>query len=150
MPGGAFIARIAGADTLAPAVLDSINHWRARTQARRDSMTAKLARETYAQPALIPAMPWLDAVPPPAPTATLSLLGNRADVALTPGGESLAVWVMQSKWPNGSWRTEIVPITLRQWTVTAPTPDAGAPVEVWVSVVDRAGNQSRPVRVRSR
>jgi uncharacterized lipoprotein YddW (UPF0748 family) len=147
MPGGAF-TRIPGADTLAPAVIDSINRVRARTQARRDSMTAKLARETYAQPALIPAMPWLDAVPPPAPTAALSRLGNRADVALTPRGESLAVWVVQSKWPNGAWRTDIVPITVRQWTVTAQTPDAGAPAEVWVSVVDRAGNQSTPVRVR--
>jgi hypothetical protein len=57
---------------------------------------------------------------------------------------------VQSKWPNGAWRTEIVPITVRQMTVTAQTPDAGAPVEVWVSVVDRAGNQSTPVRVRSR
>jgi hypothetical protein len=147
MPGGAF-TRIPGADTLAPAVIDSMNRVRARTQARRDSMTAKLARETYAQPALIPSMPWLDAVPPPAPTATLSILGNRADVALTSRGESLAVWVVQSKWPNGTWRTEIVPITVRQWTVIAPTPDAGVPVDVWVSVVDRAGNQSAPVRVR--
>lgn len=48
-------SRIPGADTLAPAVVDSINRVRARTQARRDSMTAELARETYAQPALIPA-----------------------------------------------------------------------------------------------
>jgi uncharacterized lipoprotein YddW (UPF0748 family) len=149
MPGGAFIARIAGADTLAPAVLDSINRWRARTQARRDSMTAKMTRETYAQPALTPAMPWLDAVPPRAPTAALSRAENRVDVTLTPpSGEPLSVWVVQSRWPNGAWRTEIVPITVRQWTVTAPAPDAGAPAEVWVSVVDRAGNQSTPVRVR--
>jgi hypothetical protein len=151
MPGSAFTARIPGADTLAPAVLDSINRGRARTQARRDSMTAKMMRETYSQPALTPAMPWLDAVPPSAPTATLSRQGNRVDVTLTPpSGESLKVWVVQSKWPNGAWRTEIVTITERQWTVTALTPDAGAPMEVWVSVVDRAGNQSTPVRALPR
>ena len=148
MAGGVF-TRIPGADTLAPARIDSISRGRARTQARRDSMTIKMARETYAEPALTPAMPWLDAVPPPAPTAALSRVGNRVDVTLTPArGEPLSVWVVQSKWPNGTWRTEIVPVTVQQWTITAPGPDAGAPVEVWVSVVDRAGNQSTPVRVR--
>ncbi|HYN81848.1 MAG TPA: hypothetical protein VES88_10135 [Gemmatimonadaceae bacterium] len=86
---------------------------------------------------------------PRAPIAALSRLENRADVTLTPPrDESLAVWVVQSKWPNGAWRTEIVPITVRQWTITAPPSDAAAPAEVWVSVVDRAGNQSTPVRVR--
>jgi len=148
MPDGAF-TRIPGADTLTPAVIDSINRVRARTQARRDSMTTKLARETYAQPALTPAMPWLDAVPPPAPTAALSRVANRVDVTLTPPrGESLSVWVVQSKWPSGAWRTEIVPITTLQWTVTAPAPNAGVPAEVCVSVVDRVGNQSTPVRIR--
>ena len=148
MPGGAF-TRIPGADTMASARVDSINRVRARTQAMRDSMTAKMARETYAQPALTPAMPWLDAVPPAAPTATLSRNGNRVDVTITPPrGKLLSVWVVQSKWPNGAWRTEIIPITTLQWTVTEPAADAGAPTEVWVSVVDRVGNQSTPVHIR--
>ncbi|HUQ18624.1 MAG TPA: hypothetical protein VM099_03335, partial [Gemmatimonadaceae bacterium] len=148
MPGGAF-TRIPGADTLAAAVRDSLNRARVRTQARRDSMTAKMQRETYAQPALTPAMTWLDAVPPPAPTASLMRTGNRVDVTVTPlRGELLSVWVVQSKWTNGGWRTEIVPITTQKWTVTAPAADAGAPTDVWVSVVDRVGNQSTPVRVR--
>jgi uncharacterized lipoprotein YddW (UPF0748 family) len=147
MPGSAFMTRIPGADTLAPPVLDSINRGRARTQARRDSMTAKMMRETYSQPALTPAMPWLDAVPPSPPTAVFSQEGNQVNVTLTPpGGEPLNVWVVQSKWPSGAWRTEIVPITTRQWTVTALAQNAGVPTEVWVSVVDRAGNQSMPVR----
>jgi hypothetical protein len=148
MPGGVF-TRIPGADTMASARLDSINRSRARTQARRDSMTTKMARETYAQPALTPAMTWLDAVPPAAPAAVLSRAGNRVDVTVTPPrGKLLSVWVVQSKWPNGAWRTEIVPITTQKWTVTAPAPDSGAPTDVWVSVVDRVGNQSTPVHVR--
>ncbi|HUQ19274.1 MAG TPA: family 10 glycosylhydrolase [Gemmatimonadaceae bacterium] len=148
MPGGAF-TRIPGNDTLASAVRDSLNRARVRTQARRDSMTAKMIRETYAVPALTPAMTWLDAVPPAAPSAVLTRTGNRIDVTVTPPrGELLSVWVVQSKWTNGGWRTEIVPITTQKWTVTAPAPDAGAPTDVWVSVVDRVGNQSTPVRVR--
>jgi uncharacterized lipoprotein YddW (UPF0748 family) len=149
-PTGAFTP-IAGSDTLAQFRLDSINAVRARTQVRRDSMTNKLMRETYARAALIPAMPWLDDAPPPAPTATLQQLGNKVSVTLTPArGEQPYLWVVQSKWPQGWWCTEIVPAARREWSVAAPRADAGAPVEVWVSVVDRVGNQSRAVRASQR
>jgi uncharacterized lipoprotein YddW (UPF0748 family) len=146
MPNGAFTA-IAGADTLAQMRIDSIHAGRMRTQARRDSMTNKMMRETYARPALVPEMPWLDKRAPPAPTASLQQLGNRTTVSLTPArGEAAFVWVVQSKWASGIWRTEIVPATRRDWPIAAPSADAGAPVEVWVSAVDRMGNQSRAVR----
>lgn len=146
MPNGAF-ARMPDPDTLSQARRDSINMMRARTQARRDTMTSKMMRETYARPALIPAMPWLDEQAPPAPTATLQQLGNKTSVTLNPArGEAAYLWVVQSKWPRGSWTTAIVPADQREWSIAAPTPDAGAPVEVWVSVVDRVGNQSRAVR----
>jgi hypothetical protein len=108
-----------------------------------------MMREAYARPALIPAMPWLDDKAPAAPSAALQQLGNRTSVSVTPArGEAAYLWVVQSKWPRGSWRTEIVPASQQNWTVTAPGADAGAPVEVWVSAVDRVGNQSRAVRAR--
>jgi hypothetical protein len=138
---------IPGADTLPQARLDSMNTMRVAAQARRDSMTTKMIREAYAQPALVPAMPWLDSKAPRAPKAMLQQLGNNTSVTLTPaGGEPAYLWVVQSKWPRGWWRTEIVPATQREWSIVAPTSDAGAPVEVWVSSVDRVGNQSRAVR----
>jgi hypothetical protein len=138
-----------GADTLAQVRLDSINTMRARTQARRDSMTSRMMREAYARPALIPAMPWLDDKAPPAPAATLQQTGDQTSVKLKPaGGEPAYLWVVQSKWPRGAWRNEIVPAAQTEWAIAAPTADAGAPVEVWVSAVDRVGNQSRAVRVK--
>jgi hypothetical protein len=70
-------------------------------------------------------------------------------VTLTPArGEAAYLWVVQSKWPRGSWTTAIVPAGQREWSIAAPDANAGAPVEVWVSVVDRVGNQSRAVRAR--
>ena len=108
-----------------------------------------MMREAYARPALIPAMPWLDSEAPPAPAATVQQLGNRTAVTLVPArGEAAHLWVVQSKWPVGGWRTEIVTAGRRQWSVAAPAHDAGAPLEVWVSVVDRVGNQSAAVRAR--
>jgi hypothetical protein len=92
-------------------------------------------------------MPWLDDQAPGAPTAALQLLGDKTTVAFTPArGEPAYLWVVQSKWPRGVWRTEIVPAGQQSWSIAAPTADAGAPVEVWVSAVDRVGNQSRAVR----
>lgn len=136
-------------DTIAPARLDSINTMRARTQARRDSMTHKMRTEAYARPALIPAMPWLDSDAPRAPTAALQQLGNRISVTLNPAaGEPPFLWVVQSKWSNGVWRTEVVPASQRTWWIAAPSADSATVAEVWTSVVDRAGNQSRSVRAR--
>lgn len=136
-------------DSLPQARIDSINATRLRTQARRDSMTSRMMRETYARPALVPAMPWLDDKAPGAPGAALAQLGNRTTVRITPArGEAVFLWVVQSKWADGLWHTEILPTQQSEWAITAPSVDAGAPLEVWVSAVDRLGNQSPPVRVR--
>lgn len=147
MPNGAFTPL---ADSLPQARIDSINAARMRTQARRDSMTSKMMRETYARPALVPAMPWLDGKPPGAPVAALEQRGNRTTVRITPAkGEAAFLWVVQSKWPGGLWHTEIVPADRPEWTITAPSAQASAPLEVWVSAVDRLANQSRPVQARA-
>jgi len=141
---------IPGADTLPQARLDSLNTVRAATQARRDSMTSKIIREAYARPALIPAMRWLDGKAPRAPKATLQQLDSNTHVTLMPaGGEQPQLWVVQSKWPRGWWRTEILPASQKELSIVAPTADWGTPVEVWVSAVDRLGNQSRAVRANN-
>jgi uncharacterized lipoprotein YddW (UPF0748 family) len=151
MPDGAY-TRIAGADTLPAARVDSIRDIQRRVQARRDTLATRLRDEAYARPALPPAMTWLDDVPPPAPRVTMS---SGARVAADDGsvrvhldiepapGEAAFVWVVQSRW-NGVWRTEIVPGGAREWTMTGSV----APDVVWVSAVDRVGNQGSATRVQ--
>ena len=147
MPDGAY-GRIAGADTLPQARIDSIRSMQTRVQARRDSMTAKLMRETYARPALTPAMTWLDNEAPPAPRAAVRAAGDRTTVTIEPGnGEPAFLWVIQSQWPDG-WRTEIVSASVREAVAGASLGHSGVPNAVWVSAVDRAGNQSSSVRAR--
>ncbi|HSK20681.1 MAG TPA: family 10 glycosylhydrolase [Longimicrobiales bacterium] len=143
MPDGAF-GPIAGADTLPPARLDSIRAMQARAQARRDTMTAKMMRETYARPALTPAMTWLDDDAPPTPRSALRASGDSTVVMIEPGrGETAFLWVVQSRWPDG-WRTEVIPASTRLWTAGRSSGGSGRPVAVWVSAVDRSGNQSPP------
>jgi uncharacterized lipoprotein YddW (UPF0748 family) len=146
MPDGAF-GPIRGADTMAVARVDSIRARQAAVQVRRDSLTHKLRVEAYAHPALVPAATWLDDVPPPAPRATLRGAGDATTVAIEAGrGEPPFLWVVQSRWAQG-WRTEIVPAAHREWVVGSSVGLSGAPTAVWVSAVDRLGNQSSPVRV---
>lgn len=147
MPDGAY-GRIAGADTLSAARLDSIRSLQQRVQARRDTLTRKLMTETYARPALVPAATWLDDDPPAAPRATLRHEGGTATVAIEPGtGEAPFLWVVQSRWPEG-WRTEIVPAARREWVVGNSLGLSAPPSAVWVSAVDRVGNLGPPARLQ--
>jgi hypothetical protein len=68
-------------------------------------------------------------------------------LVLTPGDQQLVrYWTVQLLGAE-SWTTRILPGSLRSHTVTRnrkePLPEA-----IWVSAVDRAGNQSRAVPVR--
>ena len=143
MPDGA-LRRIGGADTLPAARVDSIRAGQMRVQARRDSMATKLMRETYARPALAPAMTWLDDDPPPAPTVVRRA---GAAIGIEPGrGEAPFLWVVQSRWREG-WRTEIITAATREWAVGSTLGLPGTPDAIWVSSVDRVGNQSPVVRL---
>jgi hypothetical protein len=136
-------------DSLPPERREAVRAAQQRVQARRDSMTAKLIRETYARPALVPAMPWLDAAPPPAPLVERRPDNDGLRLGISPGrGEASALWVVQSRWPQG-WRTEIVPAATQDFVAGSTLGLVGLPDAVWVSAVDRTGNQSTPVRLPS-
>jgi uncharacterized lipoprotein YddW (UPF0748 family) len=143
MPGGAMTA-VAGADTMAPARLDSIRARQLRVQALRDTLANRLRDEAYARPALVPAMPWLDAVPPPQPRVSWAGgAGGAPRLVIEPGsGEAAFVWLVQWR-AAGRWQAEVLPGGTRQWE-----PPAAAEI-VHVSAVDRSGNQGPAATVRT-
>ncbi len=97
----------------------------------RDGIATLLQMGPYAQPALVPATPWLDATPPPAPT----LRHSGARVAIEPGaGEAATLWAVWRR-VGGVWRFEVLTGTER--SLAANGADLLA-----VSAVDRTGNQS--------
>lgn len=112
-----------------------------------DSIDAKLA-PLYAEPALVPASPWLEHTPPTRPIASwvTSPATGEPYVRLTPGGkEKPWLWVVRTL-QGGQWYTEILPNEDRLHRLgAAGTGDIQAVV---VNVVDRVGNLSPPVRVR--
>ncbi len=103
----------------------------------RDGLATQLQRGPYAVPALVPATPWLDDKPPPAPQLT-----RRADaVTIDPGrGEAPARYAVWRR-IEGRWRFAVLAAGERR--VARERADA-----VVVGAVDRHGNVSPRQAVR--
>ncbi len=97
----------------------------------RDGIATLLQMGPYAQPALVPATPWLDNEPPAAP-----LLRERgAALLIEPGpGKAVARWAVWRR-AGGRWRFQVLPGEARSLA------REGADT-VAVAAVDRVGNAS--------
>lgn len=96
-------------------------------------------RTAYPQPALVPASPWLDSVPPNKPKLSpgASWSALRFDWA-NATGKPAWLWVLQFQ-IKGVWTTEILPASQTTRTFYDSKPDIIA-----VSAVDHCGNESEP------
>jgi uncharacterized lipoprotein YddW (UPF0748 family) len=108
-----------------------------------DSLDEKLAIR-YAEPALVPATPWLGATAPPTPTASLgrdAATGENTLRLAPKQGEKAWLWTVRTE-VNGAWTSEVLPGWLRVHRLPAAF-DA-----VVVTAVSRTGVESRAVRLR--
>ena len=111
----------------------------------RDSVADLLAAGPYTQPALVPASPWLDALPPAMPWLFVSTdSASRDPMAHMRPGDAELPWLWRVSTRYGSeWRTVIVPGSTLFFRLTHPA-GGMAPSEVWLTAVDRTGNESLP------
>jgi uncharacterized lipoprotein YddW (UPF0748 family) len=108
-----------------------------------NSALADSVRTAYAQPALVPASPWLDSIPPDKPKLTIG--ESRAGLRFqwnTSGGEPAWLWVLQFR-TNEVWTAEILPANETTRTFFNSEPDA-----ISISAVDRVGNESEPAALK--
>jgi uncharacterized lipoprotein YddW (UPF0748 family) len=102
----------------------------------------KLHETAYAEPALVPAFPWLGGNPPASPRVT-AMAGMRVAVSVAPGDSMrVAWWLVQTRNRDGQWTTAVHPGSLT-WIAVEGDPD-----RVAVTAIDRAGLASAPVIVR--
>jgi uncharacterized lipoprotein YddW (UPF0748 family) len=96
-------------------------------------------RAAYAQPALVPASPWLDAAPPVKPQLTVATEKNstRASWEIS-GGEQIRWWLLQFR-TNAIWTTEIFSANQTSRVFENSSPDV-----ISIRAVDRLGNMSAP------
>jgi uncharacterized lipoprotein YddW (UPF0748 family) len=113
---------------------------------------ADALKGVYAEPALVPASPWLGDRPPIQPVARW--------VSETAGGNLLIDWPTESvrlkdilnparlyvvrSLAGGKWTTRIIPADGGK---TVKVPYAEAPERMWVSAIDRTGNESKAAAV---
>ena len=108
-----------------------------------DSLVEKLVGGPYAGPALVPASPWLDSIPPRAPIAYLERDSITRAITLTmepSRAENAWLWVVRYRY-GPDWSTLILP-GIQSTHMFAGGASSNAPDQVVVSQVDRTGNES--------
>ncbi|HEX5397937.1 MAG TPA: family 10 glycosylhydrolase [Verrucomicrobiae bacterium] len=104
---------------------------------------AKIVRVEYAQPALVPASPWLSSSSPGKPKISATMTGANLTVRWqTAANELVTSWVLQYRGTNGSWMTQIWPANHSGCTFTKPQPEV-----ISIRAVNRYGNISPPAAV---
>jgi len=115
----------------------------------RDSIGTALERLVYADPALVPASPWLAAGVPAVPTISLNAAAGGPTLSLAPATrEPLRWWVVQLR-IGGRWETRVIDGATRTLLLAdlLRSPSI-APELISVTAVDRASNASAPVALR--
>jgi uncharacterized lipoprotein YddW (UPF0748 family) len=113
-------------------------HYHLRSIAENPELAAAVQSQ-YAQPALVPASPWIATAPPPKPRLTVDTGANSAHVRwenLT--GEPPRWWLLQSR-TNGIWTTQIFPSGRTDGYLENGISDV-----VSLRAVDQLGNLSEP------
>ena len=124
-----------------------------------DGIADKLAT-TYARPALVPASPWLERLPPRQPVASVTRDSGAPGLDVPGSGDALLVrfapregarhnirwWVIQAR-VGSNWSTTILPGGERRYLLREAQSAADV---VSVIAVDRSGNASVPVVIRPR
>jgi uncharacterized lipoprotein YddW (UPF0748 family) len=115
-------------------------------QANAAALAERIRVQLYAEPALVPASPWLSKARPARPTVTLRTdsATRESVVRLTPGDGGRVMWWTVRALDGDRWRTWVLPGTQRR-LIVAP-PQASRP-RVVVTAVDRYGTESELVAV---
>jgi uncharacterized lipoprotein YddW (UPF0748 family) len=117
----------------------------------RDGVNDHLLAGPYAEPALVPASPWMDKQVPSAPRAEVKVdsASGRTTVSLMPQGMVPArLWVIRARFGT-EWTTTIVPASTHEHSFAAS--DASVrPDLIVVTAIGRTGNESEEARVELR
>lgn len=119
----------------------------------RDSLVERLLAGPYAEPALVPASPWLTVGLPKTPVAVAEPDDEGVMLTIRPqtvGSSKLPAmssdprwWLVRARYADG-WRSRVVDAR-QTMTHLASDPSGGGPEYITVSAIDRVGMESTPV-----
>jgi hypothetical protein len=115
----------------------------------RDSVGTALERLVYAEPALVPASPWMMPGVPSAPVVTLTPSANGPLLSLTPAAPDPVRWWAVQVRLAGRWETHLLDGAARSVLLHDLVQDLFVPPDlVNVTAVDRVGNAGAPAALR--
>jgi len=116
--------------------------WHSRQLLRDTSRVGDiLQNQVYAEPALVPASPWLGTNAPGQPGLQAELHPDELSLNWRPGGGEVWLWVLQKE-SDGHWNAEILPGAKTSETIQ-PGFGQMLPETVALYAMDRFGNLSR-------
>ena len=119
-------------------------HWSVKGLTKNlGGVSTMLAKGAYAQPALVPPMPWLSQSAPSRPGASATGSGSSVRVTFQSGDRATSRYAVQARFGN-QWRMVKV-VSAGSKSVDLPALAGRLPDAVAVSAVDRFGNSSEPV-----
>jgi uncharacterized lipoprotein YddW (UPF0748 family) len=114
-------------------------YWNFGTLMRNTTLDLALEREAYRQPAIVPALPWLDSSSPDTPSPIATRVLSRFDLSWdSPSDSKTRCYLLQSK-RGKLWQAEMLPATKVRCTFQRPWPEAIA-----LTAVSRFGTMSPP------
>jgi uncharacterized lipoprotein YddW (UPF0748 family) len=113
-------------------------HYHLRSITEKAALNAVVRRE-YAQPALVPATPWLDSQPPKKPKLAVTTGDDSASARWENGGPEPAQWWLLQVCTSNVWTTQILPAGQTDRYFEKPKFTA-----ISLRAVDRLGNVSAP------
>lgn len=118
-------------------------HYHLGTLVKNPKGLATDLQKAYAEPALVPASPWLYNVPPEKPSVGIRRTGNRVQLSWQGSPRNqIRYWVLQKR-SGGKWTTEILPGTTLSRVINSGEADA-----VSLTAINRFGLASTPANVR--
>ena len=115
-------------------------HFSMKALMRSDGELADTLAAVYAEPALVPATPWLDDRPPPSPA--VEWFDREKSIRINPSGEPVRLFVVQQL-VDGKWETLLKPADGKK----AVRLDCPGATKIRVTAADRSGNESVAVHV---
>ncbi len=113
-------------------------HWSMKSLMRNSGGISDELRALYQEPALIPAVPWLNNIVPGKPTVSVKRQGKDLKAQWNSAGEKPFLWVVQQR-AGGKWKTKILPGEKTSLLFTAN--ETGID-EIAISAISRTGISS--------
>ncbi len=119
--------------------------WNMRSLMRNADLRSALLKEVYQQPALTPALAWVDHATPGTPQLKLAGVGPSFQASWKAvGGKPTRFWALQTR-KDGKWQAAILDGARAQMALPNQTPEAVA-----LRAIDRYGNASSPTVLERR